>query len=299
MKYKRLTALVLVIAVLFSFCSCDTLNQFFENDLDAESRIDSDDLISHFIDVGQGDSEFIELPDGKTMLIDAGTREGGNNTIRLIKKLGYRKIDYLIGTHPHSDHIGGLADVIKAFDIGTIYMPDAETQTSTYEYLLKTIKNKNKKIKKAKAGMRIISSEEFDYSADILAPVSDSYESLNNYSVVIMLRYKNRRLLYMGDAEALAEKELADNNTDLSADVVKVGHHGSNSSSSDAFVKKTGASYAVISVGKDNDYYHPHSKIVKRWKNAGASVLRTDLCGNITICTDGNAVSVKCEKQEA
>lgn len=299
MKYKRIIALILSVAALFSLCSCDTLNGFFENDLDAESRIDTDDLISHYIDVGQGDSEFIELPDGKTMLIDAGTREGGNNTIKLIKKLGYKKIDFLIGTHPHSDHIGGLADVIKTFDIGTIYMPEAVTQTSTYEYLLKTIKNKNKKITKAKAGIKIISSEEFDYSAEILAPVSKSYESLNNYSVVVMLRYKNRKLLYMGDAEALVEKELLDRKTDLSADVVKVGHHGSNTSSSDAFVKSTGASYAIFSLGENNEYYHPHSKIVKRWKNAGASILRTDQCGTITICTDGDAISVKCEKKEA
>lgn len=300
MKNKRFVAFLLAVICILSLCSCDTINSFFDKDLESESRIDKDDalLVSHYIYVGQGDSEFIEFPDGKTMLIDAGPREGGDNVIKLIKKLGYKKIDFLIGTHPHSDHIGALADVIKTFDIGTIYMPDAQANTKGYEYLLQTIRNKNKKIRLAKAGMKITSSKEYDYSADILAPVGTDYESLNNYSVVIMVRYKNRRLLYTGDIEALAEKEIMDNNTELSADVVKAPHHGSSSSSTEEFIQRTGASYVIFSCGENNDYNHPHKKIVKRWEKAGAGIYRTDKMGTITVATNGDEISVKTEKQE-
>ena len=256
-------------------------------------------LISHYIDVGQGDSEFIELPDGKTLLIDAGTREGGEAVISYIKSLGYSSIDYVVGTHPHSDHIGGLADVIKEFDIGQIYMPNAVNTSKTYEYLLNTISNKKKKVKTAKAGVKITSSDELSYTVDIIAPISKEYESLNNYSAVIKIRYKNRSFLYMGDAETLVEKELSNKKTDLSADVVKVGHHGSSSSSSDSFVKSTGAKYAVFSLGKDNDYGHPDAPIVKRWQKYKAELYRTDECGTITIYSDGDSLNVHLEKENA
>ena len=256
-------------------------------------------LISHYIDVGQGDSEFIELPDGKTLLIDAGERTSSETVISYIKSLGYTKIDFVVGTHPHSDHIGGLADVIKTFDIGQIYMPNATSTSKTYEYLLNTISNKKKKIKTAKAGVKITSSTEPAYSVDILAPVNKDYDDLNNYSAVVRIKYKNRSFLYMGDAETLSEKEMMNKNTDLTADVVKVGHHGSYSSSSDKFVKSTGAKYAIFSLGKDNDYGHPHDQVVKRWQKYNAEMFRTDECGTITIYSDGDSLNVHLEKSQS
>ena len=254
-------------------------------------------LISHYIDVGQGDCEFIELPDGKTLLIDAGTYESGETVKSYIKSLGYTSIDYVVGTHPHSDHIGGLADVIKTFDIGQVYLPKAENNTKTFENLLNAISSKKKKVKTAKSGVRITSCDEPSYTVDIIAPISKEYEDLNNYSAVIKIKFKNRSFLYMGDAEALVEKELLGKNTDLSADVVKVGHHGSSSSSSDKFVKATGAEYAIFSLGKNNDYGHPHNSTVKRWKKYNAIMYRTDECGSVTIYSDGDSLNVHLEKQ--
>lgn len=254
-------------------------------------------LTSYFIDVGQGDSEFIVLPDGKTMLIDAGTREGGEAVIQFIKNAGYQKIDYVIGTHPHSDHIGGLADVIKAFDVGTIYMPNKEANTKTFEYLLQTIQNKKKKIKTAKAGVKIAHSDELDFSVDMIAPISKDYEDLNNYSAVIMIRCGKTKFLYMGDAEKEVEQEILNKKTDVTADVIKVGHHGSSSSSSAQFVNAVQARYAVFSLAKDNDYGHPHKEVVSRWKKIGAAMYRTDQKGTITIRSDGTNITVETEKK--
>ncbi len=279
-----LVVLVLVCLGIFSFGISDynTKNN---------SEAHTEKIISHYIDVGQGDSEFIEFPDGKTMLIDAGTNKYGETVVDYVKNLGYSKIDYLVGTHPHADHIGGMADVVNAFEIGNIYMPKVGTNTKTFENLLDTIQSKDMIINTAKAGMNIVSSDENDYSADILAPIKDEYDDLNNYSVVIKITYGDSKFLYMGDAEKEIEDELIDSGADVKADVIKVGHHGSNTSSSSDFVKSVGADYAVFSVGKDNDYGHPHSQTVKRWKNIGAEIYRTDEQGTIIISSNGSDIT--------
>lgn len=283
----------------FSLCGCAEIQKFIDEDLsgsensltESNTSSNSGKLVSHYIDVGQGDSEFIELPDGTTMLIDAGTADYGETVVDYIKDLGYKKIDYLIGTHPHADHIGGMQKVVKSFDIGSVYMPKASTNTKTYENLLTEIKNKGLKIKTAKAGVSIIS--ENDLKVDILAPNSSKYDELNNYSAVVKITYKNNKFLYTGDAEKLSEDEIK---ADVSADVIKVGHHGSTSSSSKNFVKNVSPKYAVICVGKDNTYGHPKDSIIKRWENIGAKILRTDEDGSITITSDGKNISVNTEK---
>lgn len=270
---------------IFSFRHYDS--SYEENNINHDGK-----FISYYIDVGQGDSEFIEFPDGKTMLIDAGTDEYGETVTEQIKDLGYSKIDYIVCTHPHADHIGGMADVVNSFDIGKIYMPKAVSDTKTFENLLTTIQDNGMTINTAKAGMNILSSENYDYSVDIIAPISIEYDDLNNYSVVLKITYGDNKFLYMGDAEKEVENELLENNSDIKADVIKVGHHGSNTSSSYDFVNAVSADYAVISVGRDNDYGHPHSKIIKRWKNSGAEICRTDESGTIIISSDGKNISV-------
>lgn len=243
-----------------------------------------------YLDVGQGDSAFIELPEGKTMLIDASESKASDDIISFISGKGYKKIDYLVATHPHADHIGGMKEVIESFDIGEIYMPKASTNTKTYEKLLLAIADKGKKIKAASAGMTICEG------VDILAPNADKYEDLNNYSVVIKITNGNHKFLFMGDAETISENEIMNAGFDVSADVIKVGHHGSGTSSGTNFVKATGAKYAVFSVGEGNSYNHPHTFIVERWQNAGATILRTDLNGNITVISDGANINVTTEK---
>lgn len=243
-----------------------------------------------YLDVGQGDSAFVEFPNGKTMLIDASESKASDDIISFISRQGYTKIDYLIATHPHADHIGGMKDVIETFDVGEIYMPKASTNTKTYEKLLMAIADKGKKIKAASAGMSICDG------VDILAPNSAKYEEMNNYSVVIKITYGNNKFLFMGDAETLSENEILNAGFDVSADVIKVGHHGSGTSSGAKFVKATGAKYAVISVGEGNSYNHPHTFIVDRWQSTGATIYRTDLSGNISVTSNGVNIDIMTEK---
>lgn len=299
MKLKSIISFFVTAVMVFSLCGCAEVQRFLNEDLSgsensmtvSNTENSRKKLISHYIDVGQGDSEFIELPDGTTMLIDAGTADYGETVVDYIKNLGYSKIDYLVGTHPHADHIGGMQKVVQSFDIGSVYMPKASTNTKTYENLLTEIKNKGLKIKSAKAGVSIISED--NLKVDILAPNSSEYDELNNYSAVVKITYKNNKFLYMGDAEKLSEDEIK---ADVSADVIKIGHHGSTSSSSKNFVKKVKPQYAVICVGKDNSYGHPKDTIIKRWKDIGAKILRTDEDGSITITSDGSNISVNTEK---
>lgn len=251
----------------------------------------SEDLKVHFLDVGQGDSIFIELPTNETILIDASIKDASNKIINYLREENVSKIDYVFATHPHSDHIGGMSAVIKAFDIGKIYMPKAVTTTKTYENLLLTIKDKNLKIKAAKAGNTIIDTD--DLKLVVLAPNQDSYESLNNYSIVLKLTYKEKSFLFMGDAETLSEKEITG---DIQADVLKVGHHGSRTSTSQAFLNKVNPSYAVISVGLNNDYKHPHQEVIDRLEKKNIKIYRTDQNGDIIFTTDGYNIDVKVEK---
>lgn len=250
-----------------------------------------EDLKVHFLDVGQGDSIFIELPTNETILIDASIKDASDKIINYLKEENVSKIDYVFATHPHSDHIGGMSAVIKAFDIGQIYMPKAVTTTKTYENLLLTIKDKSLKIKTAKAGNTIIDTD--DLKLVVLAPNQDSYESLNNYSIVLKLTYKEKSFLFMGDAETLSEKEITG---DVEADVLKVGHHGSRTSTSQSFLNKVNPSYAVISVGLNNDYKHPHQEIADRLEKKNIKIYRTDQNGDIIFTTDGYNIDAKVEK---
>lgn len=249
------------------------------------SNEDDGSLRVHYLDVWQGDSTFIELPNGKTILIDAGEAEYGDRVVKYIKNLGYSKINYLFATHPHSDHIGGLKKVVKTFDIGSIYMPDITSNSNFYLDLLKTIENKNKKVITVKAGKTIISEDDIDLK--VLAPIEDEYEEVNDYSIVLKLTYKDKKFLFMADAEYESEMDLLDSKYDISADYLKVGHHGSTSSTNYYFLKKVSPKIGIISVGKNNDYGHPKDKILEKLKNQGVKIYRTDLNGNIVIKTDG------------
>jgi len=248
-------------------------------------------LTVRFLDVGQGDSEFVTLPNGKTMLIDAGEAEYGDRVVSDLRALCVTKIDYLVATHPHADHIGGLPKVIESFAVGTVFMPNATATTQAYKKLLTSIQSKGLRAGIVRAGAALF--DEDGVAAVVVAPNSDSYDDLNNYSVVIRLSYKNNVFLFMGDAEALSEKEITAN---VQADVLKVGHHGSSSSTSAAFLKRVAPKYAVIEVGADNDYGHPTAAVLKRLSSAGVVVYRTDQNGTVTMTTDGANISVTTER---
>ena len=244
----------------------------------------------HFIDVWQGDCQLIELPEGRTMLIDAGDNGTEDVIIEYIDELGIKKIDYLLATHPHADHIGGMAEIISHFDIGEIFMPRVQNNTRTFEDMLEEIDKKGLTISSAYEGKVI-----FEYSgvkAEILSPKKDkTYEEMNNYSAVVKLTAGEKSFLFMGDAEKEIESEIL--NYDIKADCLKVGHHGSSTSSGLEFLKKVSPEYAVISCGVDNDYGHPHKETMNSLEKVAKKVLRTDKSGTIIIRCDGSKLDIE------
>ena len=252
----------------------------------------NNDLLKvHYLDVDQGDSIFIELPNNETMLIDAAESYQSENIINYLKNLNYQKIDYVIGTHPHTDHIGGLKDIINTFEIGKIFMPKVVSTTKTYESLLMAIKDKNLKINTAKAGTSIIDTDTL--KINILAPNNSIYTELNNYSVVTKITYGTTKFLFMGDAEKLSENEIKEN---VTADVIKIGHHGSNTSSSIDFIKKVNAKYGIISVGLNNKYNLPKEETITNWENSGTKIYLTSTNGTIRASSDGTNIKIESEK---
>lgn len=266
-------------------------NQNNNQNQNAYINTNNDLLKVHYLDVGQGDSIFIELPNNETMLIDAAESYQSENIINYLKNLNYQKIDYVIGTHPHTDHIGGLKDIINTFEIGKIYMPKVVSTTKTYESLLMTIKDKNLKINTAKAGTSIIDIDTL--KINILAPNNSTYTELNNYSVVTKITYGTTKFLFMGDAEKLSENEIKE---DVTADVIKIGHHGSNTSSSIDFIKKVNAKYGIISVGLNNKYNLPKEETITNWENSGTKIYLTSINGTITAISDGTNIKIESEK---
>ena len=252
----------------------------------------NNDLLKvHYLDVGQGDSIFVELPNNETMLIDAAESYQSENIINYLKNLNYQKIDYVIGTHPHTDHIGGLKDIINTFEIGKIFMPKVVSTTKTYESLLMAIKDKNLKINTAKAGTSIIDTDTL--KINILAPNNSTYTELNNYSVVTKITYGTTKFLFMGDSEKLIENEIKEN---VTADVIKIGHHGSNTSSSIDFIKKVNAKYGIISVGLNNKYNLPKEETITNWENSGTKIYLTSTNGTIRASSDGTNIKIESEK---
>lgn len=276
-------ACVLALAL---FCACTVTINLGGADTSAAPNSESK-LIVHFLDVGQGDAIFIELPNGKTMLVDAGENYHGQGIIDYVQTIGYQKLDYVVATHPHEDHIGSMPYIVRNFEIGSIYMPDVTANTATFESLLKAIKAKGLRVKNGRTGVHIIKDGEL--TADIIAPDKPDESNLNNSSIVLLLTFGNVSYLLTGDAET---KELNAIRADMHATVLKAGHHGSKTSTTQTLLKKISPSVTVISCGKNNDYGHPHAEVLKMLKSVNSSVYRTDRDQTVIVATDGSSLTV-------
>ena len=249
--------------------------------------LEGKELRVHFIDVGQADSIFIELPNNQTMLIDAGETGNGPEVVSYINDAGYSTLDYVVATHPHADQIGGMATIIEQLKINKFFMPKKEQTTNIFEKMIDALTNKSVDVYTAKSGVVIL--EEGALRIEIVAPTSDTYSDLNNYSAVLKLSYGENSFLFTGDAEVNSEEQIS---LDVEADVLKVGHHGSDSSTSTDFLRRVNPKYAVISVGEGNKFDHPSPSVIAKLEQAGVETFRTDLLGTIVFRSDGQNITI-------
>lgn len=292
-RLRRITAAA--VSVLF-LGSCAAPGAVKQTSSDTSSNIDIEGKSQiYYFDVGQGDSEFIQLSDGKNVLIDTGTPDCADELVRRLQKLGVKKLDAVIGTHPHADHIGSMAKIIDSFEIGEVYLPrlpkSQTPTTATYTKLLEAISKKGCRVTQAKAGVEVL--KEGSISMEMLAPNSESYEEINNYSAVCMLQIGEKKFLFTGDAQKESEKEMLDSGRDLKADVLKVGHHGSSTSTTANFYEAVSPNIAVISCGKDNSYGLPKESVLKRLSSGNTEIYRTDTSGTIRASTDGTNIQIE------
>ncbi len=300
-KKRLLTLLVIVCVLLLSFFVDKEFYNNLKDNIYNEYRkiVDkfkgtsadpielTDDLMVFFLDVGQADSILIKSQN-EYMLIDAGNNADGSKLVNYFKTLGIKEFKYVIGTHAHEDHIGGMDDIINSFKINNFYMPDAITSTTTFMEVLDALDNNKVSFITPKEGTTLKlgnSTIEFFHVGQ------NKEEDLNDTSIVVKLYYYDTSFLFTGDATSNVEKKILDK--DLNSTVLKVGHHGSKYSSSAAFLSKVKPKYAIISVGKGNEYYHPHGVVLDKLKKLKSEILRTDELGTIVAYSDGKNVSFK------
>ena len=252
-----------------------------------------DGIVSvHYIDVGQGESALIRTPGGN-VLIDSGDFDYIDKVTGYLRSHGVRTIDVLVATHPHSDHIGGMAAIIGDFNIGRVIMPRAESTGRAYERMLLAMREHGLRATAPVAGEKfILGGAEFT----ILGPGFSNYQNLNNYSVVLHMTYGEYSFMFTGDAEGLLEREILRSGLDFQADFLQIGHHGSRTSTTEAFLAAVEPKVAFISVGKGNSYGHPHPSVLERLEDYGVRVYRTDRHGDIVVETDGRYYRILTEK---
>ena len=256
---------------------------------------DGSTLEVHYLDVGQGDATLIVCGDG-AMLIDAGNNSWGDDVRDYLEYQGVEDLDYVIGTHPDADHIGGLDVVMEAFDCGTVIMPDYEKETKTYEEVIDVMNQKGLELTLPQVGTVY---ELGEAAFTIVAPQGDYGDNANDYSVGILLEHGENRFLFTGDAEEDSEADMLNSGMDLSADVFKAAHHGSRTANTEAFLERVDPGYVVISCGEGNSYGHPHAEVLNRLREMGIKVFRTDEEGTITATSDGSSITFNVPPSES
>lgn len=278
---KKIKLILLLIIVLVISGCAEKENIVKNNTVNIGNRV-------HFIDVGQGDSILVES-DGEYMLVDAGEEDKGDDVVNYINSLGINYLKYVVATHPHSDHIGGMDDVINSIDVQNIIMPYAVTTTRCFENMLDAVENKNVNVIEAAAGN---SFELGNFNCKIVGPINES-EDMNNNSVVIKLTYGKDKILLTGDCSKAEERDIVNSGADISADLLKAGHHGSSTSCTEEFIKSVNPHAAVISCGKNNEYGHPHTETMNTFNKYNIEIYRTDIMGTIIADCSGNGISME------
>lgn len=270
----------------------DALN--YDINLIDNKMIISNELKVHFIDVGQADSILIQTPSGLNMLIDAGETKSGA-ILAYLKGLNINRLDYVVATHPHEDHISEMHRIIDNFDIGKFYMPNVGNWTVEYKNMIKSLNNKGIKSLEAKAFVNLNLGS--NIRCEIISPSSNNYgDNLNNWSAVIRLSYGNTSFLFTGDAEALAEKEMINNKFNLKSTVLKVSHHGDRNATCDEFLQAVKPSIAIISAPESSVWGHPHQEVMERLIKNNILIYQTSKSGNIVLTSDSKNISISTSK---
>lgn len=285
-RIQRLALLLLCVLSLL-LTSCDVGDWLSGS---SDQAVPSDGTLNvHFLDVGQGDSALLMTGNGSVILIDAGPNASQNDLLSALEDLNVKKIDCMILSHSHEDHIGGADVVIQRYPIGSILMPDVISTSSTFEKLLTLIEQKDLEITIASPTDRY---QIDDVLLSILGPIEPIEDEGNNASIVLRVDHGEVSFLFSGDAESESEEAIIKaHRSKLDCDVYKVGHHGSSTSSSEEFIGAISPKIAIISCGRDNQYSHPHKQTLDRLTKAGATIRRTDVEGRITLVSDGKSVA--------
>lgn len=286
---KRFFCVILTLVILLSTASCAKKRTKPPTGFENNAK-----LIVHFLDVGQGDSILLESGD-EYVLIDGGERDRGDEVADYIIERGADELKYVIATHPHTDHVGGLRKVITEITTENFITVETDCATNTWTKLLNTVDSEDINYIDAVVG------DTYSFgsaSFTILAPNSDDYTGYNNYSVVTKVTCGDISFMMTGDAEKESEYEMVASGEDLTADVLKCGHHGSSTSTTAKFLKAVDPSYAVISCGKNNEYGHPHKETMQKLNTLGCDILRTDEMGTVIAYTDGTTLTFSAENED-
>lgn len=274
-KNTLLASILTAIGIIFVVLS--------ETGITYSSYTTSDELEIYYLDVGQADSILIRNNE-KNVLIDAGNNEDGKKLVEYFQNLNITEFDYVIGTHAHEDHIGGMDDIIKNFDINHFYMPDALTTTKTFEEVLDALDENGVTFETPAIEDKFNVS---DCYFEVLS-IGNNEENLNSTSIVLMMNYGKKKFLFTGDIESETEQTLLNKN--IKTDVLKVAHHGSGGSTTSKFLQKVNPEYAIISVGQNNSYNHPHNEALNRLNKNNVKIYRTDIDGTILLTSDGTNI---------
>ena len=291
---KLIISIISIILVSFFYFITNYINPE-ENNIQERKTIPvtkGETLEVSFIDVGQADSILIEN-EGHYMLVDAGNNEDGEKLVTYFKEQNINTFDYVVGTHPHEDHIGGLDDIINNFKINNFYMPDVITTTLTFEEVLDALENNNVNLTIPKENDSFSLGEA---NIEVLHVGDESESDLNNTSIILKVTYQNIRFLLTGDAESKIINEL--DPSDLKTTVLKLGHHGSITSTNETILEKASPQVAIISAGVNNQYGHPHQEVLNLLQQNNIKTYRTDQDGTIIVTTDGVNLDVKTIKTD-